>query len=847
MGHQPPETSREIQVPSGEREVAIGTVSAGDTWSFSAAGEWGARFVRCGPDGYRNFLYDALDFKPRAPGAARLKLMGKFGDEPDSAAFPIGAGCTKTFARSGELVVFANDRLDGYADNRGAVTLTVAPGGVAAGPTNAVGGLSGRWRNLVDIFNRTAGVSVIAAFALGVSGILLFMPQGRDLVRGVGEDGLGRVAIAFALGILFFAVQAWSWSRIVIASNYGTDRTRWRPRWLLEWGPRVLAFLPFAAAGLALLISFKWNAPVGLLLLAIGVIFLLLVIAREPLTKRLVGNTETAPWIPGTWVIAELAMAFGAMVVAILWPAGIGVALGGPAIVFFGLGFIIPLITIACQLGTSLRIPVTGALLLWAVLLGMFFDNHRVGRRALIAETGGSTDRPTLESAFRLWAKGQPVGPNGKRTMVLIAVQGGASRAGYWTAVALAQLQTAAAKLTGMDGKPVDFSAHVFAISSVSGGSVGSVGYSAMLKTAPPNVRTPTNVADAETLTNDLLGFAGRDALGPALTGTLYSDLLYRFLPLPLLPDRAETLERAWEEAWDAPDDRTGVAPRTAGTIRAPFLALAPKDGEPWRPLLIVQGASESGGRRMLTSAVKFTCDEVDADDLLDSVGHDVAASTAILNGARFPWVSPGGTFTHQPCYAKDGGAKSNDHVLDGGYFDNAGAETLREMTRAIRNLDGGAEKDLDIVFILIGYANHDPAKPPPAPPTGVKAWVSDRIASLIPNDVFAPVLGLYNGMGAHEAHLAREMKLAGQTAIVAPDPYVSRLTGDNPYAALVLCAGDVKLDSGRTISYDPPMDWTLSGQAKRYIENSIQAAKPACAARANAEAISAVVGRLGR
>jgi hypothetical protein len=250
----------------------------------------------------------------------------------------------------------------------------------------------------------------------------------------------------------------------------------------------------------------------------------------------------------------------------------------------------------------------------------------------------------------------------------------------------------------------------------------------------------------------------------------------------------------------------------------------------------------------MLTSAVKFTCDEVDADDLLDGVGHDVAASTAILDGARFPWVSPGGTFRHLPCYESETGPRSSDHVLDGGYFDNAGAETLREMTRAIRNLPGGDTGKLDIVFILIGYDNQDPdpAKRPPPPPR-LQTWASERIASLIPNDVFAPVLGLYNGMGAHEAHLAREMKLAGQTAIVAPDPYVSRLTGDNPYAALVLCAGDVKLDSGRTISYDPPMDWTLSGQAKRYIENSIQAAKPACAARANAEAISAVVGRLGR
>ncbi len=493
MGNEPAKAGREIQVPAEKREVVVGTVSAGETWSFSAAGEWSTGFVRCGPDGYRNFLFDALEFKPRARGEARLKLMCKFRDEPDQAAFPIGAGCTRTFARSGELVVFANDRPDGYADNRGEVTLTAAPDEVAPGPPDTLGGFSARWRDVIDIYNRTAGVPVIAAFALGVSGILLFMPQGRDLVRGVGEDELGQVSIAFAIGLLFFAVQAWSWSRIVIASNYGTERQLWRPRWLLDRGPRVLACLPFAAAAIALEVSFRWNAPVALLLLVIGAMFLLLVIFRQRIARRLLGDTRTAPWVPGTWVIAGLAMALGAMVVAILWPAGIGVALGGPAIVFFGLGFIIPLITIACQLGTSPRIPVTGALLLWAVLLGVFFDNHQVGRRALIAETSGSTDRPTLESAFNQWARPpQPVGANAKKTMVLVAVQGGASRAGYWTAVALSQLQTAAAKLPGEDGKPVDFGSHVFAMSSVSGGSVGAVGYAAMLKTAPPNVRTPT-------------------------------------------------------------------------------------------------------------------------------------------------------------------------------------------------------------------------------------------------------------------------------------------------------------------------------------------------------------------
>jgi hypothetical protein len=101
--------------------------------------------------------------------------------------------------------------------------------------------------------------------------------------------------------------------------------------------------------------------------------------------------------------------------------------------------------------------------------------------------------------------------------------------------------------------------------------------------------------------------------------------------------------------------------------------------------------------------------------------------------------------------------------------------------------------------------------------------------------------------MGAHEAHLAREMKLAGQTAVVASEPYVSRLTGGKLYAALVLCPGEVTLKSGRTITYDPPMDWALSGEAKRYIENSVISTEPACNARANAEAIGAVVDRLRR
>ncbi len=738
--------------------------------------------------------------------------MCKFRDEPDSAAFPIGAGCTQTFARSGELVAFANDRPEGYADNRGAVTLTVAPGGVAASPVED-GGVSSAWNRFRDVFSRTKGIPVIAAFVLGVSWILVFMSQGQDLVRGIGEDNFwqypsGLLQVAFALALLFLAFQAWGWSRVVIVSNYGADRRRWRPAWLLVWGPRVLGALPFAAAAIALHRNPASNSGFVIALIVLGAIFFVVVIWRQDIQQNVVarrGGADPFPRLQRYSVIASLVLAGVAMVVAAVWPTWFG-ALGAPAVVFLGLGLIIPVIVIAIQMGSGLRIPVAGTLLALAVVFGLWVDNHGVGRRAFGGATTGPIDRLTLTEAYGQWRAAQPGGADSRKTMILVAVQGGASRAGYWTAVALSSLREAA------KAKGVDIDPHIFAISSVSGGSVGAVGYAAMLKSAP----------DAADFKLRLMRFAGENVLGGAVTGMLFPDLLQRFLPVTFLPDRAETLERSWEDAWASIDPK---AP-SAALMREPFLNLAPKAGEPWRPILIVQGASENGGRRFLTSGVKFGCDEIDADDFLDSVGHDVAASTAILNGARFPWVSPGGTFPGARCGTA---AKQTDHILDGGYFDNAGAETLREMVRALHAIrtQAGENDPLDIVFVLIGYRNPDGSKPTPA---------------LAVNDVFAPLFGLFASMSAHESHLAREMKLVGQSKVEAADPYVSRMSGDHPYAALVLCKGPIVAGGP---DYDPPLDWTLSGEAKRYIENSVIATTPACDAKANAETIDAIVDKL--
>ena len=568
----------EIEVPAGRREVEVRRVAAGETWSFAATGRWKNGWVPCGPDGYRNFLFDALQIEPRIAAEPWFRLIGEVRGQPGS-AFPIGAGCAHTFTEPGELVVFANDSADGYSDNRGALTLRFGRGGIAAAPAEDVGALR-KWSRFREVFSRTKGIPVIAAFVLGVFWILVFMAQGQDLVRGIGEDYFwqypsGLLQSAFAVGLLFLAFQAWGWSRIVINSNYGADRREWRPAWLLIWGPRALGAVPFAAAAIALFMNCASNTWFVLALVALGVIFFVLVIKRKDIHRTMAARRGADPFprLQRYWVIASLALAGVAMIAASVWPARLGALLGAPAVVFLGLGLIIPLIVIAIQMGSGLRIPVAGTLLALAVIFGLWVDNHAVGRRAFGPAATGPIDRLDLAQAYEQWRAAQKGGAEARKTMVLVAVQGGASRAGYWTAVALSRLREAA------QAEGVDIDQHIFAISSVSGGSVGAVGYGAMLKSAP----------DAPDFKLRLMRFAGENVLGGAVTGMMFPDLLQRFLPVTFLPDRAETLERAWEEAWASIDPK---AP-SAGLMGEPFLNLAPKAGEPWRP-----DPHRSGGER---------------------------------------------------------------------------------------------------------------------------------------------------------------------------------------------------------------------------------------------------------
>jgi len=276
-------------------------------------------------------------------------------------------------------------------------------------------------------------------------------------------------------------------------------------------------------------------------------------------------------------------------------------------------------------------------------------------------------ERPTVAVAARAWyeqAKAAYSKAHGKGPvpMLIVATAGGGIRAAYWTAEVLE-------KLAGdfeEDGfeREGGVRPYLFAISGVSGGSVGAAAFDAALAKRDEN-RCKTDTATCPLATK----FLTADFLAPALASLVFVDAPSSFLPNFGQADRGTALERSFESA-------------SGGLLTRPFLSLfrykkdpAAEGWAPWRPILLLNATHEETGKRLITGHVLIERNVfIDSLDALHVLGKDVRASTAAHNSARFSYISPAG----------DLGDKRGS-VIDGGYFENYGALSALELARAAR------------------------------------------------------------------------------------------------------------------------------------------------------------------
>jgi hypothetical protein len=522
---------------------------------------------------------------------------------------------------------------------------------------------------------------------------VLVVPQGQDVLRGLVEvQSWSTRALSFAF-LLAWASSVWYWSRVLLMIRLGWTPP---PPVLQEWVPRCLGALACIGFGMVCFAAArtpgKWDATLiayGLACLALGGAFLFGVYKRRAAILKVaksVGRTVVLPpatatfdWrqLPaGTKAAFVLTVALSAVFFIVFTFSLAAARLGTLSVIFLVGANAVFIGSTTVFAGRILRVPVVAIALALAALFSLWNDNHVV---RLSPEP--STRKP-LADVFRGWieARQREHAAGEAIPLILVAAEGGGLRAAYWTGTALGRIQ---------DRAP-GFARHVFAISGVSGGSLGAAVFAALVdkslspasQGAAPRLG-PCGQAAENRATADVLPFEAcasaalsENFLAPTLGRMLSSDFAQWFSPVPLSSlDRAHALEDSWAAAYER---ATGDDELSRG-----FLDLSSR--HPYDvPTLMLNVTHVESGRRLIETS--FTWERPffpDAYDLLRATGVDIPLKTAVHNSARFAYVSPAGRLQ-----AHDGSELGR--VVDGGYFENSGAVSLLDLKAALQEMEPG-------------------------------------------------------------------------------------------------------------------------------------------------------------
>src|SRR6185369_2914769 len=545
--------------------------------------------------------------------------------------------------------------------------------------------------------------------------VLLFFlltEPGEDLLRSLAElesNALITQLIFFG-ALIIWALNAWYWARVMLRFHFDmpamNDPAREKRRHSMRIHvPRILGVLAFIAVGIAFCKGsavyansakeFKTLCFFMATCVVLAGAFYSFTVVRHKIVDKIRSKKQGLAAIPANLYISTLgsfrqlekgsllSLAISMILAVVLFllflsfPASAAV-FGSATIVLLAAATWIPFGSALVYAGSSYKVPVITLLVIFLLLFSFTNDNHTV--RTL---PGGKADRMTVKQDFKRWLPARlnkwPKGE--KQPVFVIATEGGGIRAAYWTGIVLATLQ---------DYNP-EFADHVYAISGVSGGSLGAAVFTSLVKeqhcARADNSRTSA-IGPLQPYAHAILS---ADYLAPTTAYILYPDLLQRFLPFPV-PwfDRSRAIEGAWGNAWEKQ--------MKSGCLSEGFHALWDNGGERL-PALFLNSTWVESGKRVIASNLKIDAATFsDTVDIFDTVKADMRLSSAAHNSARFTYVSPAGTVrTPQGVWG---------HLVDGGYYDNSGGSTAVEildaMDEAMDEANPELRKSITPVVIMI-------------------------------------------------------------------------------------------------------------------------------------------------
>jgi len=548
-----------------------------------------------------------------------------------------------------------------------------------------------------------AGYSFLLLALAGYA--LIYNDQGRDFFVGVAFNGISLLYIVkTSITIVIWCLLIWYTNRIVLqVKDIDVPDDKFTNR-IIRWLPRLLALVPLVIVTIALfkgasIIHFyKWKTLIvyTLVTLAIGS-FLILFFIKRPALARKLGidfKDDKSRFTPHSTTIPELMKPRATklairliIIVNVLFfilfflPIEFGFArlLQSATIVFCGFIFFTVVSAFIVLKFSTRRSPAFIILLMVVILFSTNNDNSSI---RTLKSNHLPAERENIETSFTHWLSrrippgadsANPNSPPKIYPIIIVAAEGGGIRGNSWTAQVLKKLN---------DQNPA-FMEHVFAISGVSGGGVGSVFF-----TSYYHDLVNQQIKDYNNTNIFFENAVSSDFLSDLTASFIFSDNLQRILPFPVDPfSRNRKLEDSW-----------GIAYRQnlqSETMNNSFLDIwyGKKDDDHMVPNLFINGALAETGQKAITSnlalhsgAIKTFSDDV---DVLEILGSDVPVKTAASLCARFPVITSGALL-------KENGKRPVGHVIDGGYKENSGIETAWQLILGLNRYIRQSELNLN-------------------------------------------------------------------------------------------------------------------------------------------------------
>lgn len=346
------------------------------------------------------------------------------------------------------------------------------------------------------------------------------------------------------------------------------------------------------------------------------------------------------------------------------------------------------------------RVPLVAYLVLWAVVVSYGVD--RVFSTDHIYRTVDMPKAvPPLAAAADLLRGSDPV--------VLIAASGGGIQAAAWTARVVTGLED-------VDG----FRQRLRLISAVSGGSVGTMNALAAWPGCGPATPPGAPAFDPNRASQE----SSLHAVG---WGLVFKDLPRTVVPFFSNPyvDRGSVLEDVWKRE---------------ARLRKPFPDPSPLLST-WRanvaerlcPAVIYNAMVAETGQPMLFGTTALPDRLKPFDFHSHYKNRDVPVTTAVRLSAGFPFVSP----ATRADVDDDSAKPTYSHVVDGGYFDNYGIDSLAMWTHeGLSALEPAQRPPRVLIIEICDSAPCSSREADPAPAAGGprRAW---------PYQAYAPLEGV--------------------------------------------------------------------------------------------------------